>query len=175
MAVKFLYYFLIAFVFIALFLLYKKPFVIELAKVDKSEASMKMLGITSYSIVNSGIEHIIKGTKVLRFTNRDEFYDIDAVRKSNEGLLENLRADSGVLVGDNLSLKGNVRYENSNSVRFRSEQADYNLKLKVFKTDSDFVLEDNRSITKGASMIYMTKEEKIYAKKIRSKIEVNKK
>lgn len=175
MAVKFLYYFVVAFLLIAAFLLYKEPYALELSKADKSEPDMEMIDMVSYSITNDGIEHMVKSSRVLRFTNLDKFYNIDAIRKSKDDLLENLRAHSGVLIGDDLSLKGDVRYTNSDSIRFNSEQANYNLKTKVFKTDTDFVLEDNRSITKGASLIYMTKEEKIYANKIRSKIEVDKK
>ena len=158
---------------IAVFLLYKEPYALESSKVDKNEPNMETINMVSYSITKDGIEYIVKGSRVLRFANRDEFYDIDTIRKANDSLLEKLRANSGVLVGDDLSLKGDVRYKNSNGIRFSSKQADYNLKSKVFKTDTDFILEDNRSITKGASMIYNTKEEKIYASKIRSKIEVD--
>jgi len=79
------------------------------------------------------------------------------------------------LVKDDLKLEGNVRYQNSDSVKFKSQKADYNLETKVFKTDVDFTLEDNRSITYGTSMVYKTIEGKIYADNIKSTIEEEKK
>jgi len=153
------------------FLLYQKPYDIVESKNSKDTPSIEMINMVNYSITQDGISHIVKASKVLRFIDRDEFYNIDATRKSKKTLLENLKANSGVLIGDDLKLNGNVNYQNSDSVKFRSQEANYNLETKVFKTDVDFVLEDNRSVTHGTSMVYKSIEGKIYANRIRSKIE----
>ena len=171
MAVKFLYYFIFGFVAIMVFLLYQKPYDVVKSKNSKNSPNIEMLNMVNYSITEDGIAHIVRASKVLRFVDHDEFYNVDATRKSKETLLENLKANSGVLKKDDLKLAGNVHYKNSDSVQFKSQEADYNLKTKVFKTDVDFTLEDNRSITHGTSMVYKTIEGKIYANNIKSIIE----
>ena len=153
------------------FLLYQKPYDVVKSKNSKNTPNIEMINMVNYSITQDGVSHIVRASKVLRFIDRDEFYNIDATRKSKKTLLENLKANRGVLIEDDLKLDGNVNYQNSNRVRFVSQEADYNLKTKVFKTDVDFVLEDNRSIIHGASMVYKSIEGKIYANRIRSKIE----
>ncbi len=153
------------------FLLYQKPYNIQLSDGSKNEPNVEMVGVTNYSITKDGISHIIEATKVLRFIGHDEFYDIDAVRKSKETLLERMKADSGRLQKDDLNFVGNVRYKNSDNVKFKSQRVDYNLKTKVAKTDVEFTLEDNRTISHGTSLVYNTTEGKIYANNIKSTIE----
>jgi len=154
-----------------LFLLYQKPYDVQLSTSSENEPNIEMIDVTNYSITQEGVSHIVKATKVLRFSKYDEFYNIDAIKKSKEYFLEKLKADRGKLVGDNLHLKGNVRYENSDYVKFKSEEVDYNLKTKIAKTDVDFTLENNRTITHGTSLLYETIEGKIYANNIKSRIE----
>jgi len=175
LAVKFLYYFLFAFVAIMVFLLYQKPYDVVKSKSSKNSPNIEMINMVNYSITKDGISHIVRASKVLRFVNRDEFYDLDGIKKSKDLLLENLKADSGLLIKDDLKLVGNVYYKNSDSVKFKSQEANYNLKTKVFKTDVNFTLEESRSVTRGTSMVYKTKEGKIYAKSIKSMIEEDKK
>ena len=172
MAVKFLYYFVFAFIGIMVFLLYQEPYLVEKSKSAKNEANIEMHKIVNYSITEDGINHIVKAQKALRFNDHDEFYFVDAVRKPKDALLENLTADSGTLKKNDLKFKGNVKYKNSNNIKFNSQEAEYNLKSKVFKTNVDFKLEDNNTITYGTSLLYQTKDGKIYAKNIKSKTEV---
>ena len=175
MAVKFLYYFIFAFVAIMVFLLYQKPYDVNLSKGSTNTPNIEMFSVTNYSITKDGISHIVNATKVLRFVDHDEFYNIDAIRKSKNDFLENVKADSGKLVKDDFHLKGNVRYRNSDNVKFKSEKVNYNLKTKIVKTDVNFILEDNRTVTHGTSLIYKTIEGKIYADNIKSTIEEDKK
>ena len=175
MAVKFLYYFVFLFIGIAVFLVYQKPYNIEQSKSNKNKPNIEVVDMTNYSLTQQGINHVVKATKVLRFSSYDEFYNIDAVRKAKDNLLEKMEADKGTLVKDDLKFSGNVHYKNSNNVKFSSQQVAYNLKTKVFKSDTNFILEDNRSITYGTSMVYKTIEGKIYANNIKSKIEVKEK
>ena len=171
MAIKFLYYFLSVFAVIMLFLLYQKPYNIPTDKNSKDRPSIEITDMVNYSINTEGISYIVKATKVLRFTDRDEFYNIDATRKSKKIFLENLKANSGILIKDNLKLKGSVEYQNSDNIKFKSQKLDYNLKEKVFRSDVDFILEDSRSITHGSSIVYKSDEGKIYANNIKSIIE----
>jgi len=60
-------------------------------------------------------------------------------------------------------------------VKFNSQEAEYNLKSKIFKTNTNFILENNSTITYGTSLVYQTKDGKIYAKNIKSKTEVENK
>jgi LPS export ABC transporter protein LptC len=154
-----------------LFLLYQKPYDVQLSTNSENEPNIEMIDVTNYSITQEGVTHIVKATKVLRFSRYDEFFNIDTIRKSKEYFLEKLKADRGKLVGDNLYLKGNIRYKNSDNVKFKSEEVDYNLKTKIVKTDVDFTLENNRTITHGTSLLYKTIEKKIYANNIKSTIE----
>ncbi|WP_024955536.1 LPS export ABC transporter periplasmic protein LptC [Sulfurospirillum arcachonense] len=172
MAVKLLYYFVFAFIAIMTFLLYQKPYQVNDNLNNKKEANIEMIDVVNYSISQNGISHIVNAKKVLRYNDHDEFYKIDTIRKSKENFYDNLRANSGKLVKDDLELFGNVRYQNSDNVKFSSEVAQYNLKTKIFKTNAKFILEDNSTITHGTSLIYQTKDGKIEAHNIKSNIEV---
>ena len=171
MAVKLLYYFVFFFIAVMVFLLYKEPYKVEFISVDKNEPNMVMIGVTNYSLSTDGVAHIIKSTKVLRFVDHDEFLNVDATRNPKEGFLENLKADHGVLIKDDLKLRGNVRYINSKNEKFTSEKIDYNLKTKIAKTDVDFTLEDNRTVTRGTALTYDTINGKTHASNIKSIIE----
>jgi LPS export ABC transporter protein LptC len=157
------------------FLLYQKPYDIQLSESSAKKPNLEMFDVTNYSITKEGISRIVNATKVLRFVEHDEFYDIDAIRKKENNLLENVKANSATLVKDDFHLRGNVRYKNSNNVKFSSQEVDYNLKTKVGKTDVDFVLEDNQTKTRGTSLVYNTIDGKIYADNIKSTIEEDKK
>ena len=171
MAVKFLYYFVFAFVGIMVFLLYQKPYTVVLDTSTQKKADIEMLKIVNYAITSSGISRIIKSDRVLRYKDHDEFYNIDSIRKQKKNYFETLLANSGRFEQNLVNLYGNIRYNNSNGVKFQSEEAQYDLQTKVFKTDVDFVLQDNRTITHGTSLTYQTKDGKIYAKNIKSIIE----
>lgn len=172
MALKFLYYFIFIFIVITIFLLFQKPYNVAVNSDSKDKPYIELNGVTSYSITQDGIEHIVNASKVLRFIGYDKFFDVDAIRKAEDGVRENLKADNGKLIKDDFSLKGNVVYSNSENVKYKSQVAQYNLKTKVFKTDADFVIEDNSSKVYGTSLVYMTTEGKIYANNIKSIVEV---
>jgi LPS export ABC transporter protein LptC len=157
------------------FLLYQKPYIVEINSNAKKEANIEMFQVLNYSITQDGISHIVKADRVLRYKDHDEFYKVDSIRKSKINHYETLLANSGTLKQDDLKLYGNVRYTNSDSVKFNSDEAEYNLKSKVFKTNMPFTLEDKRTITYGTSLTYQTKDGKIYANNIKSKTEVEKK
>jgi LPS export ABC transporter protein LptC len=150
------------------FLLLQKPYNVEVNTKSKKEANIEMLEAKNYSISKDGIALVATATRVLRFNTHDEFYDIDVLRKLKDNAIDNLKADRGTLVKSDLELMGKVRYKNSEGVTFSSQEALYNLDSKIFKTDVDFILEDNRSVTYGSSLKYETNDGKIYASKIRS-------
>ena len=114
MAVKFLYYFVFAFIGITIFLLYQKPYTVVIDANAQKKADIEMLNIVNYAISSNGISRIIKSDKVLRYKDHDEFYNIDSIRKQKENYHETLLANSGRLEQNILNLYGNIRYENSN-------------------------------------------------------------
>jgi len=150
------------------FLLLQSPYNVQKNKKTQKEANMEVIDAKNYSITKDGVASVTSAKRVLRFSNYDEFYDIEVLRTPKPKFVDNLKADRGTLVKNNLKLVGNVRYKNSDGVKFSSQEAQYNLNSKVFKTDGDFILEDNRSVTRGSSLLYETNVGKIYANKIRS-------
>ena len=175
MAVKLLYYFIFLFLGILVFLLYQEPYFIPKVKSTKEKPNLEAIDITNYSITPDGVKVVARFSKVLRYKNYDKFYDINIVRKKDINVIDNLKAKRGSLRGDNLKIEGKVRYKDSEGVKFSSEEAKYNLKTKVFRSDVDFVLETNSTITHGTSLVYQSKDGKIYANNIKSVTEVNKK
>jgi len=79
------------------FLLYQKPYDVGKSKNSKNSPNIEMINMVNYSITEDGISRIVRASKVLRFVNHDEFYNVEATRKSKKTLLENLKANSGVL------------------------------------------------------------------------------
>lgn len=172
MAVKLLYYFIFAFAAIMAFLLYQDPYYIEDKINGKKDANVEAYDVVNYSINKDGISSIINSSHVLRYDTHDEFYKFDGVRKKENNYLENIKADKGTLVKNDLELVGHVKYKDTNGVKFESSKAQYNLQTKVFKANENFILENNSTITKGNSLVYQTNNGKIYAKNIRSITEV---
>jgi len=157
------------------FLLMQNPYKIDDTKKRAKQANIEMLGMKNYSITKDGVSSIAVAARVLRYDTHDEFYDVEILRKQKNNLLDNLKANVGSLVKDDLKLSGSVRYKRSDGVKFSSEEAQYSLNTKEFKTDKNFILEDNRSITYGSSLVYQSKEGKIYANNIRSIAKVEEK
>lgn len=175
MAVKFLYYFIFLFIGVMVFLLLQKPYHIEVNQDAKKEANIEMFGAKNYSISQNGVESIFVASKVLRFPKYDEFHNVDVIRKTERNVLENILTNKAFLVKDDVELMGNVRYKNSDNVKFSTSLANYNLKSKVFKADEKFILEDDSTIIYGNSLVYQSNDGKIYANNIRSIAEVEEK
>jgi LPS export ABC transporter protein LptC len=175
LAVKLLYYFVFIFVGILLFLLYQKPYFIPTNPNRGHIASLEAYDVVNYSINQNGIYSLAKSSKIFRFNDHDEFYDIDVIRKKDDGVIDNLKARKGILKQNDLNVIGDVRYQDSNGVKFSSDEAKYNLKSKIFKSDTNFILKNNSTIIYGNSLVYQSKDGKIYAKNIKSISEVNKK
>lgn len=174
MVVKILYYFVFAFLGIMVFLLMQNPYDIEVSNIKEKVPSIEVLGVKNFSITEEGISSIATAKRVLRYNTHDEFYDISIIRREKK-LQDTLSANVGSLVKDDLKLSGNVRYKNSDGLKFNSNEAEYNLKSKIFKTEDKFVIKDDKTTTQGNSLVYQTKDGKIYAQNIRTITKVDKK
>jgi len=173
LAVKLLYYSLFVFVGVFVFLLYKEPYYINLKQSDKPKANLEANRVTNYSIQKEGVVLVAKSSQILRYKTYDKFFNIDIVRKKSDGVTDNLKAKEGSLRGDLLRVSGDIRYADSNGIKFFSDESTYNLKSKVFKSLSKFTLETNSTTVFGSSLVYQVNDGKIFAHNVKSISKVN--
>lgn len=174
MALKLLYYFVFVFVAMMVFLLIQKPYTIVFNQESQNEASVQMQNATNYSMSKEGINSVARAASVWRYADFDKFVHIDIKRVNEKGKKETLVANNAILQKDLLSLSGNVLYQNEDGLIFRAPVSTYDLNTRVLRADVDFVLEDKQSKSRGNSLVYETKDGKIFAKKIKSIIKVEK-
>ena len=122
--------------------------------------------IDGYLITKNGIEAKIKASKVLKYSNKSEIFDIktDFLHKN---IKNQITAQKATLKEDIMELNGNVHYENNNSMQLNTQNLVYNTKTEIVTANSPFTLTSDRGNAKGDSFIYDQKNGIIKAQKIK--------
>ena len=173
MAVKLLKYFLLFFVLVMLFLLTKDPYALHLKKDSKIRPDVELFNVKNLEISKKGVLSIVFTDKIDRYKNYDTMFMIDALHKGENGLIDSLTAQKGVLRKNILYLTKSVKYTRSDDVTLLCDSIVYNIKNRVLKGNDKFKFLRKNSITTGDSFEYRMKRGIIKADKIKTIIKVD--
>lgn len=139
----------------------------------KEVAQLELENFTVYELDTSGVKSIMKGSTGKRFTNRNEAFDIDFT-DNTKLFTQNMKADFGRQKAGVIYLKGNVRYQRKDGLRFTSQEAKYNQKTKVATTDDVFSMYYGDNWVHGKKLYYQTSKRLAKAEHIDGTYEIEK-
>ncbi len=120
---------------------------------------------TIYEINTFGLDSILLGTKGIRYVNR---YTIENVNftDNTQKYIANIKANNGIYKNDIITLTQDVVYSREDGLDFSSDEAIYNKRTGIVKTNQPYVayLGDNK-IT-GTSLVYNNLKNKMQSKNI---------
>lgn len=165
MVIKIFYFVVCVFSVAMVYMTLQDPYYSELLKPDNTIASMQ---------INDAIDHELNATVISaryetdewnRYKNMDEFvkFRAEILRDDN---LHNISSQKAFYQDDELKFAGDVRYINSENLKFTSQEVIYDTKTKVARSDVPFIMTQNGDKIIGNSLIYDTIEKKTYAKGI---------
>ena len=157
------------FLTVIFYLYFKEPYTLNQEVKMSNIPIVEFIDVKNYHITDKRVETDVKAKKVLRYSNRDEIYDID-VKLNRDNSKEQLCAKKALHIDGKLYLSGDVYYETNNSLSLKTNNLEYNLVKKILHSDSDFVLKDKRGIVRGKSLMIDRKNGKFKAQKIVSTI-----
>jgi len=165
---------LILFIAEITFLSTKEPKILNISKEDINYSTIEFSGLQGCSINEEGVSERLVASKVLKFKTHDELYDLNTTFHE-DGVIHTLSAAKAHYQNTLLTLKGDVAYENNQSLHIKSEELEYNVKTKIVTSPSAFRLTSNKGIMIGDSFVYDMNNSSIKGEKMHYNFEVNEK
>ncbi|QKG28961.1 LPS export ABC transporter periplasmic protein LptC [Campylobacter sp. RM16187] len=163
-----IFYFVIAIFSVAMvYMTLQDPYYSEILKPDNSIATIGMNDVVDYEINATIVSAKYEADEWNRYKNMDEFLNFraDVLR---DDTYHSVISDKAFYQDDTIKLKGNVRYLNSENLKFVSEEADYNTKTKIASSSMPFVMTKNEDKIVGNSLVYDANLKRTYAKGIQA-------
>jgi len=163
---------LILFIAEITFLSTKEPKLLKISKEDINYSTIKFTKLQGATITENGISERIVASKALKFKTYDELYDLNTTFHK-KGVSHAICAAHARYEDAILFLKGNVLYENNQSLHIKSEELEYNVKTKIVKSPSAFKLTSDRGIMIGNSFEYDMEHDALKGGSMHYNFEVN--
>ena len=108
---------------------------------------------TIYEINTLGLDSILLGTKGTRYADR---YDIDNINftDNTKKYIANVKANNGIYKDDIITLQQDVIYNREDGLSFSSDEAIYNKKNGILKTNYQYVAYRGENKIVGSSLTY---------------------
>ncbi|MBQ9292452.1 MAG: LPS export ABC transporter periplasmic protein LptC [Campylobacter sp.] len=164
MVIKIFYVAIAIFSVAMVFLSLQDPYLTEAFKQDNTIANMEMNGIRDYEVAEK-VNLQISAKSGTRYKDYDEFNEFNGIHtdgKTNHAL----RSDIAILKDDILTFKGNANYQNSDNINYNSEEIIYNIKSKIVRSDTPFIMRQGDDNVSGSGIIYDINKKQTNAKGI---------
>ena len=128
---------------------------------------------TLHELNQKGLVTLMKGSKATRYKDRYNVANIDYTDSSKK-FIANMRADNGLYRDkeDIIDLEGNVLYNREDGLIFESQEATYNKKSAIAKTNKDYVIYRDTNRVVGTSLIYDNRLNRVKSKNVRAKYQI---
>ncbi len=156
MALKIFTFMLLLFSGIITYLSLDESIFTQPKSLDENFPVIDFANVESFQITKEGIDAKIYADRVLKFTNKDEMYNVKAHLKK-DNITQNISANKATLKDKTLYLKDKVRYENNNSLVLLSENLEYNMSSHIAISNSAFTLTSKQGVSKGEGFRYDSK------------------
>jgi LPS export ABC transporter protein LptC len=126
-----------------------------------------------HELKKEGLVTLMKGSQATRFSDRYKVINIDYTDNSKI-YLANMRANYGTYkdVEDTVELHGNVVYNREDGLMFESEEASYNKKTSIAKTNKNYVMHRDANRVIGTSLEYNNVLNEVKSKNIVAKYQI---
>ncbi len=155
-----------------IFLLTKNPYELEYDSRGKNQADIVLFNVKTFDILKSGVNSILISSKIKRFKGYDKLYNINALHRGVQNLIDSVVSDKGLLAKNILYLDDNVKYARSDGLSLNSDSIKYDLKKKILSSNREFEFIKKNSKTVGSSFIYQMQKGIINAKNIKTVIRI---
>jgi hypothetical protein len=126
-----------------------------------------------YDITNNGVNQIVQFEKAFVYKDLEKLYESTIVTRSGKDLSTNtMRSKEMIKKGDNLSLFGDVHLLNNNDFNLETEELQYNLRTKIAKNKTKFILQKSDHLFNGSDLYLDTINYNIKAKNTHFKIKL---
>ncbi|MDA3077500.1 LPS export ABC transporter periplasmic protein LptC [Campylobacter sp. JMF_06 NA1] len=163
MVIKIFYVVIAIFSVAMVFLSVQTPYFEEMFKENLNVSNLEMQGVRDYQ-VGEKITGEFRAKNGIRYKDRDEFYEFDAV--IIDDINHTISSNLAVKKGDNIKFSGSAHYRNSDEIDYKSEQITYNLKNKIVRSDVPYTLTQGENKVTGEKISYDTKNKKTNSKGI---------
>ena len=127
-----------------------------------------------YEINQQGLDTMMLGSNAIRYSNRYTVKNIDYTDNSRDYII-NMKASSGIYKNNIVSVDGDVVYTREDGLTFQTQKAIYNKKTSIAKTDSSYILYQDKNRVRGSSIIYNNKLNTIQSKRVVAKYQLKEK
>ena len=163
MVIKIFYIVIAIFSVAMVFLSVQTPYFEEMFKENLNVSNMEMQGVKDYQ-VGEKISGEFRAKNVIRYKDRDEFYEFEAV--INDDMNHTMSSQTATKKGDNIKFNGDAHYQNSDNFDYKSEEIIYNQKTKIVRSDVPYTLTQGENKVTGDKISYDTKNKKTNSKGI---------
>ncbi|WP_373035365.1 LPS export ABC transporter periplasmic protein LptC [Sulfurimonas sp.] len=128
---------------------------------------------TLHELNEKGLITLMKGTKATRYANRYKVANMNYTDNSKE-FVANMKSDDGVYKDKEevIDLKGNVLYNREDGLIFESDEASYNKKTSIAKTNKNYVIYRDANRVVGTSLIYNNSLNRVKSKNVVAKYQI---
>jgi LPS export ABC transporter protein LptC len=128
---------------------------------------------TLHELDEKGLMTLMKGTKALRYSNRYKVANMNYTDNSKQ-FMANIKADDGVYKDQEeiIDLRGNVIYNREDGLIFESDEATYNKKSAIARTNKDYVMYRGSDRVTGFSLIYDNRLNRVKSKNVVAKYQL---
>ncbi len=129
-------------------------------------ANLEFDKLKGFSIDEKGVTNSLHASKVLRFDNKEQLFDIDA-KYIDKNITHLIKAKEAIHQNDTIVFKERVDYQNSKEIEIVGKNLEYNIKTKVISSAMPFELKKDNTTLYGKNFIYDMKQELLQANKIK--------
>ena len=106
-----------------------------------------------YEIDSLGLESILAGTHGTRYVDRYKIKDVNFTDNSKK-YIANIKANDGTYKDDIITLHKDVVYHREDGLRFFSDEAIYDKRTSIVKTDKKYLAYRENNRLTGTSLVY---------------------
>lgn len=161
MVIKIFYVAVAIFAVAMVFLSLQSPFSDDFIKSGITSPATEFKNVVDYE-VGDKINGKFTSTNGVSYKNSDEFENFKAIYIDD--INHTLSSKIAISKGDDIIFKKDVNYTNSNNLNFLSEEAIYNTKTKIAKSNVPFIMLQNGDKITGKSLKYDLNKKQTFSK-----------
>lgn len=157
-------------IFVAIFLsvLLQDPYLLDLSKLDSTEAKIEMYDVVDYELQPNEVKRITKAKSIMRYKAKDVAQELQMLLKKDD-LIYALESKRGVMIENVATFEDNVTINRTDGAYFKGSWLSYDIKNNLLTSDAPFELVEKDLHVKGSGFTYSFKTEFLSANNINAR------